>query len=287
MPRALAGQVAAVTGGARGIGRATAHALTRAGLRVAIGDVDPELAQRTAAEIGSGTLAFPLDVTERASFERFLRDTESRLGPLEVLVNNAGIMPIAPFLAEDEEAERRLIDINVHGVMIGMKLALPGMVARGRGHVVNIASTAARVGVAGVATYCGTKFFVYGASEGVRAELRGTGVEISCVMPGVVKTELASGLHEPPRFIKAVEPEEVGEAIVAALRRPRFDVFVPRRIGASVAIGGLLPRRAREALARAAGSDSYFVDYDHADRRSYERRTGVSNGSVEDTAARR
>ena len=99
-PRTLAGRVDAITGGARGIGRATAVALHRAGAMVALGDLDEEQARQTADELGGGTVAFALDVTHRASFERFLEAVEDTLGPVDVLVNNAGIMPLGPFVAE-------------------------------------------------------------------------------------------------------------------------------------------------------------------------------------------
>ena len=123
-PRSLAGRVVAITGGARGIGRATAAALVARGARVAIGDIDGPLAEKTAAELGAGTLGLPLDVTSRASFAAFLDQVEDRLGPLDILVNNAGIMPIGPFAQETDATARRMVDINVHGVIYGSKLAL-------------------------------------------------------------------------------------------------------------------------------------------------------------------
>src|ERR1700727_3098683 len=142
-PRILAGQTVAITGGARGIGRATAQAFLRQGMRVAIGDVDLQAAQQTAKEIGApphaapahpgvaqpsttqpSVVALALDVTERESFSRFLDDVEEQLGPLDVLVNNAGIMPLGRFIDEDDLTTRRMIDINLHGVILGMKLAL-------------------------------------------------------------------------------------------------------------------------------------------------------------------
>src|SRR5579875_1853308 len=221
-PRSLAGQVVAITGGARGIGRATAAALIAQGARVAIGDIESDLAQRTAGELGAGTLGLGLDVTDRASFERFLGEVESRLGPLDVLINNAGIMPIGPFVQERDATARRLVDINLHGVIFGSKLALERFLARGRGHLVNIASSAGKVGFPGGATYCATKHAVVGISEAIRAELRGSAIEVSVVMPVVVRTELGSGLPETRAF-KPVTPEEVAAEIVDALALPRFD----------------------------------------------------------------
>ena len=156
-PRSLAGQVVAITGAARGIGRATAAALIAEGARVAIGDIDAALAEQTASELGGGTVGLPLDVTDRASFAAFLDQIEARLGPLDVLINNAGIMPIGPFIEESDATARRMVDINVHGVIFGSKLALERFVPRGRGHLVQLASAAGKAGFPGGATYCATK----------------------------------------------------------------------------------------------------------------------------------
>src|SRR4030088_1652029 len=122
-PRSLSGKVVAITGGARGIGRATAQALVLEGARVAIGDVDRLTAEKTASELGSGTVAFALNVSDRGAFERFVEDVERTLGPLDVLINNAGIMPIAPLVEEDDATAARQIDINLHGVIFGSKIA--------------------------------------------------------------------------------------------------------------------------------------------------------------------
>jgi NADP-dependent 3-hydroxy acid dehydrogenase YdfG len=284
--RSLTGSVIAITGGARGIGKATAAALVRTGARVAIGDLDRELAEATAAELGGETLALDLDVTRRNSFEGFLDQVEERLGSLDVLINNAGIMPLGRFVDEDDLTARRMVDINVHGVMLGMKLALPRMQRRGSGHIVNIASQAGKGGFPGGATYSGTKHFVVGVSEAVRAELRDTAIEISCVMPAVVNTELGSGLIET-RAIKKLEPEEVAEAIVAALERPKFDVWVPRESVGIYKLMQLLPRSGREAIARLLRADKVLAEADPVVRASYEERAAHSEPALEDEAADR
>jgi len=271
----LSGSVAAVTGGARGIGRATADAFVREGARVAIGDVDVALAQRTAEELGPNVVAFELDVTDRASFTSFLDRASRELGPVDVLVNNAGIMALGGFLEESDESAARQIDINLHGVMLGMKVALPGMKTRGRGHVVNIASTAGKAGFAGGATYCATKHAVIGVSEAVMAELRGTGVGVSVVMPAIVNTELASGLSSA-RGVKTQQPEDVAAAVIAAVRAGTFDVFVPRSVGPISKLLAVLPRPAREAVTRALGADQVLMQADAAQRASYEARAARS-----------
>jgi NADP-dependent 3-hydroxy acid dehydrogenase YdfG len=279
-PRTLTGQVAAITGGARGIGLETARHLLRQGMKVALGDLDLAATQAAAAALGPNARGFALDVTDRQSFETFVADAEAELGPLDVLVNNAGIMQLGPFLEEDDVVALRQVDINVHGVLHGMKIALPRFVARGRGHLVNIASSAGKGGFPGGATYCGTKHFVVGVSEAVRGELRDTPVEISCVMPGLVNTELASGLGRA-RGVKTVEPSDVAAAIVEALQVPRFDVYVPKSIGPITQAMGVLPRSGRERITRMLKADKVLATADPAARRAYELRAARSEPGLE------
>jgi NAD(P)-dependent dehydrogenase (short-subunit alcohol dehydrogenase family) len=272
--RSLNGKVVAITGGARGIGKATATALVRKGCRVAIGDLDLALAEQTATGLGGGTIALPLDVTDRSSFAGFLDETERQLGPVDVVVNNAGIMPVTPFAEESVDSIRRQLDINVFGVITGMQLAIERMRPRGSGHIVNLASQAGKGGFPGIATYSATKHAVVGVSEAVRAELRGSGVEVACVMPTVVNTELTSGVGQ--RMIKPVEAEDVADEIVDALEVPRFDVWVPRANGALFKLVALLPRGAREALGRLMKVDKLMTEVDHGARRAYEERAATS-----------
>jgi NAD(P)-dependent dehydrogenase (short-subunit alcohol dehydrogenase family) len=269
--RSLGGQVVAITGGARGIGRATAAALIAQGARVAIGDIEAGLAERTAGELGAGTIGLPLDVTDRASFDTFLQEIEDRLGPLDVLINNAGIMPIGHFAEETDATAKRMVDINLHGVIFGSKLALERFLPRRRGHVVQIASVAGKAGFPGGATYCATKHAVVGLSEAMRAELRGTGIDVSVVMPVVVNTELGSGLPETRSF-KPVQPEDVGDAIVEALQTGRFEVFVPKSISPMMRLNALMPRKLVEAIGRAMKSDQVLMHPDHGTRAAYEAR---------------
>ena len=260
----LTGRIVAVTGGGRGIGLATTRALAARGARVAGGDLDGELATAAGGELGA-----VLDVTSRDSFTAFLAAVGERLGPVDVLVNNAGVMHLGPFVEEDDAWTRRQFDVNVHGVILGMKLVLPAMVARGSGHVVNVASAAAKIGVPREAVYAATKHAVLGLSESVRGELRGTGVELSVVMPGIVRTELAAGTGKGSVVLT---PQQVARAIVAAVERPRFDVYVPRSFAGLSAISALLPRRAREALLRAAGAERATAQTTPEQRAAYEAR---------------
>ncbi len=278
--RSVSGKVVAITGGARGIGKSTAKELVRAGARVAIGDLDVELARGTAEELGGSVRAYELDVTSRESIARFLDSVEADVGPLDVLVNNAGIMPLGAFLEETDASAQRQFDINVHGVIFGMKEALPRMLARRSGHVVNLASVAGKGGFPHAASYCGTKHAVIGISEAVRSEIRDSGVEITCILPALVNTELGSGV-EAGRAVKKLEPEEVAEAILGALRTPRFEVFVPASTATISKFMMLLPRRGREAISHWLKADQILVQRDDARRAAYEQRAAKSEPGQE------
>ena len=279
--RSLSGKVVAITGGARGIGKATATALVRKGCRVAIGDLDLALAEKTAGELGGGTIALQLDVTDRSSFAHFLDEAERQLGPVDAVINNAGIMPVTPFEDESADSVQRQIDINLGGVITGTQLAIKRLRPRGGGYIVNIASQAGKSGLPGIATYSGTKHAVVGISEAVRAELRDTGIEVLCVMPTVVNTELTSGVGQ--KWVKPVEAEDVANEIVEAMEVPRFDVFVPRANGALYKILAPLPRSWREALGRAMKVDKLMIEVDHGARQAYEDRAAASEpGQGED-----
>ncbi|WP_158887838.1 SDR family oxidoreductase [Amycolatopsis anabasis] len=271
MNRPVRGRVVVITGGARGIGAATATALANAGAQVAIGDLDLELAEQTAARLPGGAIARRLDVRDRAGFTAFLDEVEAALGPLDVLVNNAGIMPLAELEEETDETVGRQLEINVRAVIHGTKEAVRRMRPRG-GHIVNIASFAGKIPVPGGATYAATKHAVVGFSESTRLELRGSGIEVSCVLPGVVRTELTAGLADVA-ILRSVGPEDVAAAIVAALRKPRFDVYVPRRLGALERSARLAPRPVAEWFMRKLGGDTLMLDAAHApERTAYEKR---------------
>jgi NAD(P)-dependent dehydrogenase (short-subunit alcohol dehydrogenase family) len=272
-PRPLHGRVVVVTGGGRGIGRATCRALTHEGARVAVGDVDAAAAEEAAAELGG--LGLHVDVTDRPGFTAFLDEIERQLGPIDVIVNNAGIMPVTRLEDEDERSITRQLEINLHAVIHGTREAVRRMRPRGSGHIVNIASIAGRSGVSHLSTYCATKHGVVGLSEAMRNELRGSGIEISVVMPGLVSTELTAGT-KPYRGFKLQTPEQVAEAIVAALKVPRFEVYVPASLGPTTKFVALLPRRVQDALARVVKSDEVMSRADHAARAAYEARAAAS-----------
>ncbi|MFC4000420.1 SDR family oxidoreductase [Prauserella oleivorans] len=264
------GTVVVITGGARGIGAKTAQAFLDAGATVAVADLDvsalsAELRDRPRLR------AWQLDVTDTAAYTRFLDEVEAAFGPIDVLVNNAGIMPLGRIDDEPDEVTVRQLEINLHAVIHGSREAVRRMRPRGRGHIVNLASEAGKIGFLGAATYCATKHGVVGFSDALRAELHRTGVHVSVVMPSVVRTELATGLGEST-VVRSVSPEDVAAAILATVRRPRFDVYVPRDLVVANKLNALLPRRLGDALLRASGAHRILGGADHAARKGYEAR---------------
>ncbi len=256
------------------MGEATARALHRAGMRVAIGDLDGDLARDLAAQLGDGAVGLDLDVTCRRSFAAFLTDAEAALGEVDVLVNNAGIMSLGRFVDEGDEIARRMVDLNVHGVLLGMKLALPPMIARDRGHIVNLASVAGRFGAPGGATYSATKHAVVGVTEAVRGELRheGSSVRLSYVLPYLADTELGRGTTTRARTFRLLRPDEVADAIVGAVRHGRVDVWLPRHAALLHRLATVSPRWLMEAVVRALRADRVLEAPDAAARRAYEDR---------------
>lgn len=269
MAAGFRGKVVAITGAARGIGLATAKALAARGARVSIGDLDETLAREAAAGI-PGARASALDVRNRESFARFIAATRAELGPIDILINNAGIMPMGQFEAEDDAITDAQIDINLRGVITGLKLVLPEMKARRRGHIVNVASLAGRVPIPGASVYCATKFAVLGLSESLRQELRGSGVELTVVMPSRVSTELSSGTGSGG--IPTASPEEVAETIVYAITHKLPEVTAPRYLRPFTSLLQVLPRWLDAPLRKAVKDDRILTNLDRRARAGYEQR---------------
>lgn len=279
--RPLEGRVVAVTGAARGIGRAIATALAEAGARVAISDIDEAPLGETADAIGTG-LAVRLDVTDGAAFGAFLDRVESELGPLDALVNNAGIMPTGPFLEESDEVTARIIAINTTSMIVGSRRALERMVPRRSGHVVNIGSTMGLVPLPGLATYCASKAAIGHLGEVLAAEFAPHGIAVTTVLPGAVNTELAAGLDVSatiplPRgrsltMVRAIEPEQIAEAVVAALVSGESDphLVVPRRLGRLLRSQDFMPLRLRRRISKRLGANDQILGHtDLAQRQGY------------------
>jgi short-subunit dehydrogenase len=268
--RDISGLTVVVTGAGRGIGAATAQLLADEGATVALGDLDTALVQSVAARIGRGAVGAHLDVSRPESWAEFLAAV-GEVGPIDVLVNNAGIMPLGSVLKEPEAVARAIIDVNVHGIINGTKAVAPGMVERGRGHIVNVASAVGRIAVADGATYSASKFAAVGFSEATRAELKPAGIDVSVVLPTVVRTELAAGVPTA-RGVKAVSAEDVAEVIATAIRTGHPELWVPRWVQGMTKATGVLPRWLQERIAGAFGADRVLADRDDTQRAAYESR---------------
>ncbi|UVO11969.1 SDR family oxidoreductase [Mycobacterium sp. SVM_VP21] len=262
--------VVVITGGARGIGEQTAIAFAQQGARVVIGDIDESAARLTADRIGRGTVGLGLDVSSESSFRSFIGTIEDQAGPIEVLVNNAGIMAVGSFTDTKLATVRATLDINLWGVMLGCHLVLPTMVARSHGQVINIASALGRLAGGGVAAYSASKFGVVGFTHALQQELRGTGVTASVVLPGVVRTDLSSGVSE--RGVPVSDPSTVAAAVVETSVKARPETTVPKSAGGLIRTLAMLPPRLQQPLLRAVDYGRAMHDVDTEQRAGYRDR---------------
>ena len=218
-------KVVLITGASSGIGAGIARELGRAGARLALGARRTERLDALAAEIGGEVMTRRLDVTDRADVAAFAEAARQRFGRVDVIVNNAGIMPLSLMASLKTDEWDRMVDVNIKGVLHGIAAVLPEMTARGSGHIVNIASIGALSVVPTAAVYCATKFAVRAISEGLRQENQK--LRVTCVHPGVVESELADTITDPAaaeamksyRAI-ALTPAAIGRAVRFALEQP-------------------------------------------------------------------
>ncbi len=270
----IASKVVVITGGARGIGLATAGMLHGLGANLGIGDIDESAVTEAGNRLGLKVHG-RLDVTDRQSFTDFLDVVEDRLGPIDVLVNNAGVIAVGSAIDESDAATKRLLDVNVYGVILGTKLAAGRMLPRGSGHIINIASMGSLTPTEGIATYCATKYAVLGFTDTVRLENRGSGVQFSAVLPTLVNTDMIAGVTQLKGFRNA-EPEDVAKAVARLIAKPKPRVVVPRSMGTVTLSQRLMPQRVSEALGRALGTGRVFTAVDVEKRQGYAERTGTS-----------
>ena len=265
----LAGAVMCVTGGARGIGKATATELIRRGAHVWIGDLDQAEAERTAESIGAR--AARLDVTDPESMAAF-HTAAAADGPIAMVVNNAGIQYMGPFVEQKLALYHREVAVNLVGVINGMHEFLPGMVERNRGHIVNVASMAAKVTTPGMSVYCATKYAVAALSRSVRAEIADSDVTLTTVFPTAVHTELTAGVSLD--LLPTRQPADVAAAIADSARKPRNEVTVPRWLAPFGAIEQATPEPVLQRIKHLATLRRPPGHFDPDGRRDYLDRIG-------------
>ena len=226
----LAGRVAAVTGASSGIGAATATALSRAGATVALGARRRDRLEELAQALEGPSSIHEVDVTDEQQARSFIEAAHAEHGGLHVLVNNAGLMLLGAVQGADTADWRRMLDVNLWGLLVCTHAALPLIEGSGGGDVVNVSSVAGRRAYAGAAVYNMTKFGVHAFSEALRQEALHAGVRVTVVAPGFVETEL-QGHNKDPVVVRAMarsreqigevlKPDDVAEAIVHAVTRP-------------------------------------------------------------------
>ncbi len=230
MSEALRGRVVVVTGASNGIGAATAKVLSGEGAKVALaarrGDALREV--RAGLATGAESLVHTTDVTQRGQVQALVDRTENELGPVDALINCAGVMYYTLMKNVRADEWDRTVEVNCKGALNCVGAVLPGMLERGRGHIVTISSNAGRVVFPGLAVYSASKFFVEALSKGLRLETAGTGVKVTTVQPGNVATDLLdlSGDEEAlerfggPTGARVLDPEDVAASIVYALSQP-------------------------------------------------------------------
>ena len=227
------GKIVLITGASSGIGEGVARETAKAGHTVVLSARRLDRLEKIAAEIGeAGGIArfHTLDVTKRDDFKSVVDTTVKEFGQIDVIVNNAGLMPLSPIRSLKVDEWDRMVDVNIKGVLYGIATVLPHMDVRGEGHVINVASIGAHVVAPTAAVYCATKYAVWAISDGLRRE--SDKLRVTVISPGVVRSELADTITDETaktameefRAI-AIEPDAIGRAVVYAIEQP-FDVDV-------------------------------------------------------------
>lgn len=259
----LHGRRAVVTGGSRGLGFAIARELREQGARVAICARGEEQLFRAQAKLGDDVVAIPCDVSDRAQVDAFIDD----VGPVDVLINNAGVIAVGPWQTQTHEDFREMMDIQFWGLVHTTLAVLPSMIERGGGRIANVTSVGGKVSVPWLLPYSSAKFAAVGFSEGLRGELAGTGVKVTTVVPGLMRTgsflaayfkgdraPLEYSLFAPLSGTPAttVSAERAARRVVAALRRGDPEITLGLHAKLAARATGIAPGAVQTALSLVA-----------------------------------
>lgn len=252
-----------VTGAAKGIGSAIVRLSVETGYRVVAVDIDGEGLTRLRDELPAIEISV-LDVRDLSAWERVVDHAETQGGPIDVLINNAGVCLPGPCDHVSVEDDRLTVEVNLLGVMNGVRTVLPRFLARKRGHVINVASMAAFAPAPDLAAYCATKHAVRAYTHSCAMDHRHSAVDWTLACPSAVETPMLDGMRERRAGVvvfteKAMPPERVAAAIIEAIREPRREILVPSLRGKLIRFIGLFPgllsrgmdgaeRRGRQAL---------------------------------------
>ena len=268
----LKNSVVCVTGGGRGIGAATARALAKRGAIVMIGDIDFDCASKVAESIGNQAEAFHLDVADVSSFKGFI-EAAKKHGLIQLLVNNAGIQRTGAFVDQDLDIQLREISINLGGVVTGVRLVLPDMLAQNKGHIVNVSSMAGKMTIPGAAVYTASKFGVASLSRAIRSEISKSNVTLTTIFPSAVTTELTAGLDV--RGVPKAKPEDVAAEIIASCQHGEPEVTIPKWLFPVGAIEQAIPEKVGSYVKRLVGAQDR-ISASNTETEAYQNRTAKS-----------
>ena len=258
MKRSVDGAVVVVTGGARGIGARTAEVFTEHGATVVIGDID--------------TPDSHLDVTDATSWRRFVDATLAAHARIDILVNNAGVVPLGALHTESDDITDLVLDVNTRGVLNGMRAVIPTMLSQGSGHIVNVASMAGMIPIAGMVSYNASKFAALGASLAARQEYAGNGISVSAVLPAAVRTELASGVRLGGG-LPTVDADDVARAVLRTVHTRAARTSVPRWVAPMWALtDAVVPESVQRAVRTRIDDRRALTSVDGPGRAAYTER---------------
>lgn len=262
MAERYGGEVALVTGGARGLGRLIALDLARAGAAVAIADVRETELATTASELaalGVPSFALPIDLRRREACYRMVAETREKLGKVDILVNNAGIVFNQDIAEQEDEQIRLTVEVNFMAQVWATKAVLPEMMARNHGTIVSISSGAGKVGIPAMGIYCATKFALIGFFDSLRHELRkgGRKIRVIVVCPGFMATKMFVGA-KVPRFTTLFDPQKTSTALLRAMEQGREEVYIPATIKGLAMLRGVYPPRWMEKTLELTGIHNSF-----------------------------